>query len=111
MSLLYDLAFAVFAILYFPYLLLKGRWHPYFSMRFGKFSEELKRGLQEKNNIWVHAVSVGEVLSVVNLIENIKNVFPVHQIVVSTVTKTGYALAKSTFLNDIVIYAPLDFSV
>lgn len=111
MSILYDLAFCIFSVLYFPYVLLKGKWHEDFSMRFGNVPEGIKEKLRKKDNIWVHAVSVGEVLSVARLIENIKAVFPVHQIVLTVVTKTGYTLAQSRFPNDVVMYAPLDFSL
>ncbi|MFH1359911.1 MAG: 3-deoxy-D-manno-octulosonic acid transferase [Candidatus Omnitrophota bacterium] len=80
-------------------------------MRFGCLPGEIKEALKSKENIWIHAVSVGEVLSVKQLIQNIKKAFPRHQIVLSTVTKTGYAMAtKDKGAADVVIFAPLDFS-
>lgn len=111
MILIYDLFFIIFAILYFPYVILKGKWHKDFATRLGFLSANLMGQLKAKSNIWVHAVSVGEVLAVSRLIQNIKKTFPLHHIVISTVTKTGYNLAKSTFPTDVIIFAPLDFSL
>ena len=110
MSIFYDLIFIIFAVFYFPYLLIKGKWHPGFLMRFGGFSGDLKKALSAKNNIWLHAVSVGEILSVARLIENIKAIFPFHQFVISTVTRAGFEVAQKTYPHDIVIFAPLDLS-
>lgn len=111
MTLIYDFLFLIFAVLYFPYLVLKGKWHEGFLMRFGVFPKDLKENLKAKNNIWIHAVSVGEVLSVAQLIKRIKEIFPNHQLVVSTVTKTGFDIAKKSLPADVlVIFAPLDLS-
>ncbi|HOW34942.1 MAG TPA: 3-deoxy-D-manno-octulosonic acid transferase [Candidatus Omnitrophota bacterium] len=111
MTVIYDLIFAIFSLIYFPYLIVKRKWHPDFSMRFGKFSEELKTALAKKENIWVHAVSVGEVQGVSRLAQHLRSVFPGHRLVISTVTKTGYEVASKIISgDDILIYAPLDFS-
>ncbi len=80
-------------------------------MRFGAHPSELISALREKENIWVHAVSVGEVLAVAPLIKNMKMLFPSEKIVLTTVTRTGYGLAKKSLVHEcIVLYAPIDFS-
>ncbi len=80
-------------------------------MRLGGISRSLTAQIGGRPNVWVHAVSVGEVLAVLDLIQKIKARFPDYQIVCSTVTKTGQKLAKEKLSKeDIVIYAPLDFS-
>lgn len=80
-------------------------------MRFGAHPSELISALREKENIWVHAVSVGEVLAVAPLIKNMKMLFPSENIVLTTVTRTGYGLAKKSLVHEcIVLYAPIDFS-
>lgn len=112
MTLLYDLLFLIFALLYFPYVLWRGKWHRDFGMRFGFWAPELKTRLAAARNIWFHAVSVGEVAAVAGLVQRVKQSFPRCGIVVSTVTATGHQLAKSRLPPDVVvIYAPLDLSL
>ncbi len=110
MRYLFDFLFFIYSLLYFPYLLIKRKWHRGFLGRFGGFSEPLAVSLREKDNIWIHAVSVGEVLLIKRLLSSLKETFPFHRIVVSTVTKTGYDVAQKTFPSELVIFAPLDFS-
>ena len=59
--------------------------------------------------IWVHAVSVGEVLAAERLIHELPTAFPGYQIVVSTTTATGNAIAIQK-LGVPVFYFPLDFA-
>lgn len=111
MTILYDIIFILAFSLYFPVLVIKGKWHPEFRMRLGSIPPELKAKLARKPNVWFHAVSVGEVLAVTGLVEEIRKSYPQYQIVLSTVTTTGYQLAASRLAdNDLVIYAPLDLS-
>jgi len=59
--------------------------------------------------IWVHAVSVGEVLAVSRLVKELDAALPEHTIVISTTTRTGQALARERFGAERVFYSPLDF--
>ena len=59
--------------------------------------------------IWVHAVSVGEVLAVSGLVEQMRRNFPGHRVVVSTTTDTGQELARQRFGEANVFYFPMDF--
>lgn len=108
MFIIYDIAFLIFAILYFPYLIIRGKWHSGFKMRF----DVLPSGrMDERGRIWIHAVSVGEVLAIVDIVHKLKERYPKYTIVCSTVTKTGNQLAQELLGNECaVIYAPLDFS-
>jgi len=58
--------------------------------------------------IWVHAVSVGEVLAVSRLVKTLGAELTGCQIVVSTTTRTGQALARERFGANRVFYCPLD---
>jgi len=58
--------------------------------------------------IWVHAVSVGEVLAVAGLVAALREKFPGHRVVVSTTTASGQKLARSRFGEQNVFYFPLD---
>ena len=60
--------------------------------------------------IWLHAVSVGELLSCVPLVKQLRATFPESQIFVSTTTAAGQQMAEQRLANlaDGVFYAPLD---
>src|ERR1035437_3166626 len=62
----------------------------------------------ERPLIWVHAVSVGEVLAVSRLVKTLDAALPGCLIVVSTTTRTGQELARERFGAERVFYCPLD---
>lgn len=107
----YDLFFFVFAVFYLPALILKGKAHGGFVCRLGKIPKDIQKCLRGKDNIWIHAVSVGEVMVILQLVRELKEHYPDKQIVVTTVTRTGFALAQNRLSGGaVVLYAPLDFS-
>jgi 3-deoxy-D-manno-octulosonic-acid transferase len=60
--------------------------------------------------IWVHAVSVGEVLAAIPLARRLKETFPDRRLVVSTTTPTGQELARQRMsFADAIFYFPLDW--
>jgi len=62
--------------------------------------------------IWVHAVSVGEVMAAVPLIKEIKRRYPGLPLVVSTITETGNQTARNHLKQaDRIIYFPYDYPV
>src|SRR3984957_9759393 len=58
--------------------------------------------------IWLHAVSVGEVLAVTGLVKALESALPGYSIVISPTTRTGQALARERFASNHVFYCPLD---
>lgn len=58
--------------------------------------------------IWLHAVSVGEVLAVGRLVEEIDIAFPGYRLFISTTTRTGQDLARMRFGAERVFLCPLD---
>jgi 3-deoxy-D-manno-octulosonic-acid transferase len=58
--------------------------------------------------IWVHAVSVGEVLAVSRLVKTLDAALPEYFVAISTTTRTGQALAREHFGRNRVFYCPLD---
>jgi len=58
--------------------------------------------------IWLHAVSVGEVLAVSRLVSELDASLPGYRVLISTTTRTGQALARERFGSTRVFYCPLD---
>ena len=115
MYLVYSLLMGLAAILLTPFWLLQGIRHGKYLTNLGErlgFSfpslEQLPR--ERSGAIWLHAVSVGEVLAGLTLAKRLKEVFPDRPLVVSTTTMTGQALARQRMpFADAVIYFPLDW--
>ena len=76
--------------------------------RLGKVPATLTELGHERPLIWLHAVSVGEVLAASRLIDELDYAFPEHRLVISTTTRTGQELARERFGRDRVFYCPLD---
>jgi 3-deoxy-D-manno-octulosonic-acid transferase len=80
--------------------------------RLGRVPVRLRKPQVEEGHerpvIWVHAVSVGEVLAVSRLVKTLDAALPDYYIVVSTTTRTGQALARERFGANRVFYCPLD---
>jgi 3-deoxy-D-manno-octulosonic-acid transferase len=110
MMLVLDILYLLSFIFYFPFLVMRGRWHEGFSMRFGRIPEQLQRQLAGQENIWVHAVSVGEVALVEGLIRELQQRFPSLRVVLSVSTISGYAFAAQRYPDLLCIWAPLDLS-
>jgi 3-deoxy-D-manno-octulosonic-acid transferase len=76
-----------------------------------RLGHNLNRGISEKKAIWFHAVSVGEVLSLQNLIKKIKEKHPDWQVHFSTLTNTGMSVAREKLTDaDHLFFVPMDFA-
>jgi 3-deoxy-D-manno-octulosonic-acid transferase len=113
---IYSLLMGFAALLLLPYWLVQGLRHgKYFSnlgQRLGFSFPSLDNLHADRSGaIWIHAVSVGEALSGVTLARRLKEAHPNRQLIVSTTTITGQALARERMpFADAVIYFPLDWS-
>ena len=112
MHLLYSALLAAGLLASLPYWMFGKRRHGKYreglGERLGKVPPRLQ--LQSGPAIWVHAVSVGEVLAVSELVSQLRQRFPQYRVVVSTTTATGQKLATKHFGEDSVFYFPLDFA-
>lgn len=75
-----------------------------------KFLGRAPRRISSRPCVWFHAVSVGEVLLLRPLVNDLARRRPGWEVVISTTTSTGLAVARRTFPDLITFYAPLDFS-
>ena len=89
--LVYSVLLAIGFVLALPYYLWKGRstgkYLASFRERMGRFPAPLNAG--GRPSIWIHAVSVGEVLAARALVGPLKERFPERPIFVSTTTRPG----------------------
>jgi 3-deoxy-D-manno-octulosonic-acid transferase len=125
MMLLYSLALAAVLVLASPYWLLRmawsGRYRHGLGQRLGRVAPSLRRFVEQQSTIWIHAVSVGEVIAASRLIEMLRDLDPALPVVISTTTRTGQKLAQERFdlsqellaqpgpAPTRVFYYPLDF--
>ena len=109
----YSLLLGLAMLLTSPYWLYQalryGKYHTGFWERLGRVPARL-RDLNSRPLIWVHAVSVGEVLAVSGLIEAMRSGLPQYRVLLSTTTDTGQAVARKRFGDDGVFYFPMDFA-
>src|ERR1039457_6840573 len=97
----YNLALLAALVVGAPWWLWKmATTHKYrdgFFERLGKVPAALRALGRERPLIWIHAVSVGEILAVSRLVGELDRTFPGHCLVVSTTTRTGQNLSRERF--------------
>lgn len=101
----------------FPFLLLYAFWRVVqnrqylrgIGERFGGLPAHFQR--TARDSVWLHAVSVGEVLSAENLVRQLKTELPTAPIFVSCTTLAGREAAarKLDAIVDGIFYAPVDY--
>ena len=111
--LIYNIGFHIFFAVSAPFYFLKmwrrGNWRHGFSERFATYGSKLKQALTNRDVIWLHAVSVGEVNICTQLIKALEPRAPRLKIVVSTTTSTGMAELQKKLPSHISkIYYPID---
>ena len=111
--LLYSFVLALAMVVSTPYwlyqILRHGKYRRGLAERMGKVPARLG-SLEGPPVIWIHAVSLGEVLAVSGLVGQLRKAFPEHRILISTTTDTGQDLARKQFGEENVFYFPMDFA-
>jgi 3-deoxy-D-manno-octulosonic-acid transferase len=87
-----------------------GRYRAGLPERLGRVAPELAQTVANRNVIWLHAVSVGEVLAAERLIAELQAMLPDWVIAVSTTTEAGQRIARERLTGFPVFYMPLDFA-
>jgi 3-deoxy-D-manno-octulosonic-acid transferase len=114
MYVLYSAAVVAFFAVMSPYLV-------YQAVRYRKYVRSLPQrlgilpvsfNLDGDESIWIHAVSVGEVLTARALLPELRERYPRLRIFLSTTTMTGQQIARNNLQYvDEVFYFPFDFTV
>lgn len=90
----------------------RGKYHESGPAMFGKQLAQEDTALWRNGCVWVHAVSVGEVMAAKAMLPLLREKFAGLPILLTTVTETGQAQARQLVpgLADAVRYYPADFS-
>ncbi|WP_435016861.1 3-deoxy-D-manno-octulosonic acid transferase [Tundrisphaera sp. TA3] len=106
-----NLIYATLLAAFSPILLLRSYKTGRYRDGWGeKFFGRAPRRIGDRPCIWFHAVSVGEVLLLKPILAEMARRRPGWDVVVSTTTRTGLAVARSSYPEILTFYAPLDFS-
>ena len=97
----------------FPYVCLRVFWRGLRNRDYWRRIPErfgFIEPLSSTHVIWVHAVSVGEVRAAAPLVQSLRERYPDHRIVLTVMTPTGSATARSLFGDRVAhCYAPYDY--
>jgi 3-deoxy-D-manno-octulosonic-acid transferase len=112
--LIYNLLWPLGLLFFLPGYLVKmfrrGGYRKNFAQRLAVYDVDLRARLADRQSIWIHAVSVGEVAIALKLIDAIGQRAADARFVLTTTTTTGFAFAsKNASSASHVLYAPLDF--
>ena len=91
------------------YRSIKLGWPLATAERFGLVPQSELAKIAGRPVIWLHAVSVGEVIAARPLLKALRNRYPKHAIVVSNTTETGKSTAAGFPEIDLCLYFPFDF--
>lgn len=115
MKRLFDSRFAYTGLLWllFPYVFFHLWWRSrkqpeylqHIGERFGRYPVSC-----DKPVIWLHSVSVGETRATVTLVNNLRERYPDHQILLTHTTPTGRAASEQLYGDDVIrVYLPYDY--
>lgn len=116
--LIYSSLLLAVIVLGLPYwlarMLISGRYRAGLQQRLGwlpRAAHEITGAAhrERRDVVWLHAVSVGEVLAATRLIADLQSAWPGLEVAISTTTETGQRLARERFPTAAVFFFPLDF--
>jgi 3-deoxy-D-manno-octulosonic-acid transferase len=114
MYFIYNLFLIVATIILTPLILFKLLTVPKYrgglTQKLGRLRKSVKKIIAGSRPIWVHAVSVGEVMAAHPLVRELKKKYPTRKLILSTVTVTGfYTAGRRVPEADAVFYFPFDY--
>lgn len=114
MYFIYNIILILATILLLPWILFRLATVPKYrggiSQKLGRLRKGVLKKIKGHRPIWVHAVSVGEVMAAHPLIRELKKRYPGRRLILSTVTVTGNFTARQRVPEaDAVFYFPFDY--
>jgi 3-deoxy-D-manno-octulosonic-acid transferase len=113
--------YTVYSVLVVAVFVVALPWFAYQALRYKKYVASfgprlgylpVSFNMDGDDSIWIHAVSVGEVLTARPLIADLRKRYPGLRIFLSTTTIAGQQLARRSVLNvDAVFYFPFDLGI
>jgi 3-deoxy-D-manno-octulosonic-acid transferase len=91
-------------------MVTSGRYRAGLPGRLGIVPSRLKQAVAGRDVVWLHAVSVGEVIAAERLIAELRVALPGWVVAVSTTTAAGQKIARERLEGVPVFYLPLDFA-
>ncbi|HWE84942.1 MAG TPA: 3-deoxy-D-manno-octulosonic acid transferase [Terracidiphilus sp.] len=108
----YNLALLILLVAGLPFWIIRvaatRKYREGLVARLGFVPRRLRQPSDPRPVLWLHAVSVGEVLAISRLVAELDRALTGYRILVSTTTRTGQALARERFGPERVFYCPLD---
>ncbi len=111
--------YSLYSVLVLAIAVIASPWFIYQALRYKKYVGSLGQrmgylpvsfNMDADESIWIHAVSVGEVLTARPLISDLKRRYPNLRMFLSTTTMAGQQLARRNVQDvDAVFYFPFDF--
>jgi 3-deoxy-D-manno-octulosonic-acid transferase len=109
-STLFTLALLVSSPVWGWRMVRQGRYRRGLPERLGSVPARLQAHAEGRSVVWLHAVSVGELMAVAPLIAELEQSAGQYAVVVSTTTPAAQDLARERFGADRVFFYPLDFA-
>lgn len=109
-NLLFPFVFLALLPGFLARMLRRGGFQARFGQRLGHYSRADRERWATADRVWIHSISVGETLIALKLARELHDREPTAQIVLSTTTTTGFALARDGATEWLdVTYNPIDF--
>lgn len=109
MRILYTLLFIHLLPIMVLRLFIRARKAPAYAKRIGERFALIPHRKDKAPLIWVHAVSVGEVIAAVPMVQALKAQYPDYQLCITTTTPTGSERVKAAFADSVLhYYLPYD---
>jgi 3-deoxy-D-manno-octulosonic-acid transferase len=108
---LYNIFILLLSPLWVPWMLIRTRRRAEgvdWKQRMGDYKAVVIP--KEQPAIWIHAVSVGEVMAALPILRQVRALLPDHHIVLSVTTSSGHRTARENALEfyDSIVYFPVD---